>query len=114
MAGDVKTMHEFSEEISKRFQISKTIVDDEVQFNGCTIRQAEDFSITLSMQEYVKSIRPLNISAQRKTMLQDNASEHGRKLYRKMAGEMIWLGSDALPQAAHFGSAMQQLLPQLT
>eukprot|EP00737_Agarophyton_chilense_P002296 gb/GEZJ01002606.1/.p2 GENE.gb/GEZJ01002606.1/~~gb/GEZJ01002606.1/.p2 ORF type:complete len:228 (+),score=26.32 gb/GEZJ01002606.1/:1554-2237(+) len=44
----------------------------------------------------------------------DVSTEYERKMFRKMAGEMIWLGSGALPQAAYVGSAMQQKLPRLT
>lgn len=76
LAGDVRGIHKFVNEVSMRFQINRTIVNDEVQCTECKRPQSEDFSFRISRQEYVESIKPLNVISQRKTMLKDGATWH--------------------------------------
>lgn len=47
-------------------------------------------------------------------MSHDVASDYEKKKYRKIEGEIVWLGSGALPQAAYVGYSMKQKLLRIT
>lgn len=49
ISGSHLSMKTFSQRISSRFSISKSIIDDVIKCNGCTISQSEQGSVQLSM-----------------------------------------------------------------
>lgn len=113
IAGDRSTMEEFVTETAKRFKVSKTIIDDPINFNGTRIEQDTEGSITINMDAFMESIEPLDITRARRKEHEDIATQHEYTAYRSLAGSIIWAGNGALPQAAFVGSLMQQTAPRL-
>lgn len=113
IAGARGDMENFAIAIKARFLIGKVVIDDTIMFNGCTINQTEEGDIQLRMSEYLKNISPTIISPGATRDL-EKATDTEIQDFRRLAGELLWLGSSALPQAAYFGSLLQQRVPNLT
>lgn len=67
----------------------------------------------MSMESYLSKISYEPDIASLRADTGRRASTMEVKEYRELAGEMIWIGSAALPQAAYVGSSMQQRVPLL-
>ena len=113
MAGTKVAMRQFADLISKRFTISKVILQGEIKFNGCSILRDESGDIRMSMNEYVAGIEPVQLSKNRLADVHSKATKHEADVFRTMAGELVWLGSGVYPYAAYLGSTMQRQLPLL-
>lgn len=111
--GDIDTMEEFVKEVSNRFKVSKAILNSPINFNGTRIEQDEKGNITMNMNAYMGSIKPLDITRARRKQPNEKATPHEYKDYRSLAGSIIWAGNGAMPQAAYVGSFMQQVAPRL-
>lgn len=61
MEGTVREMENMSETLTKRFKTSKVTVDDEVSFNGCSVRHDDTGSITIDMSGYVERVHQIPI-----------------------------------------------------
>lgn len=86
IAGSFEEMKYLPNEISQRFRICETIIDDEIKLYGCTICQSECFDIYMAMKEYYNSIKPLNINIQRHSISHDVDSDYEKKTYRQIEG----------------------------
>lgn len=96
-----------------KFPTRKVLIDQEAMFNGCVIRRDTDGGTILDMTAYRSNMKPVHIEDGRKANRALAASDSERDQYRRLAGEMVWLGSGTMPQAAVVGSIMQQKLPHL-
>lgn len=114
MAGRPSEMESFVEMLSKTFKTSKVIIGDEILFNGSRIIQDREGNVTMDMYDYIEQIRSIEISMERKNFKDDKATDQEIYEYRRLAGEMIWIGCSVLPQALVVGSTMQQRVPYLT
>lgn len=114
MAGSVQRMEQLSEALARRFRTRKVVLDSEVSFNGCMIRQDSEGSITLDMTRYMDQIQPIPLDKERKKQREEQASTSEVGVFRTLAGELIWVGCGVLPQATVIGSVMQQSIPRLT
>lgn len=114
MAGTKEAMQQFSEEISSRFTVSKTIIDAPVKFNGCDIAPHADGSIELSMGTYMRGVEYISLTHDRRRQTHERATEDETACYRAMSGALVWIGCAALPQASLTASLMQQKMPRLT
>ena len=99
--------------IRKRFTTRKFIVGEEIRFNGCILQQQENGDVTLCMQEYLDNIDEIQLSKPRQANKRCKAAHSEISSFRKLAGELIWIGGGALPQASYVGSLMQQRVPDL-
>ena len=79
-----------------------------IRFNGATIEQARDFSIRLSMEEFKRSINPLNITRERRKQAEQHTTAAEKTDFLSLAGKMNWLGHTAAPQYAFAASYLQQ------
>ena len=113
IAGALEHIDTFNEAITKRFPISKVIRDGQIKFNGAYIEQNKPGSITLSMDRYLHEIGHIPIDKARLKSRQARATPKEIAAFRAVAGELVWLGGGALPQAAYVGSYMQQCVPYL-
>lgn len=113
IAGERENIEEFNKSIAQRFPISKVILEGQIQFNGATIRQDENGSITMSMDRYMHEIGQIQLDKTRTKSMQARATAKEVAAFRAVAGELVWLGGGALPQAAYVGSYMQQCVPYL-
>lgn len=107
-AGQENTMKEFVRYIKSRFEVSKTIINPHINFNGSRTSQDKHGNISLSMDEYAQSIEAKQFDETRRKKYEDNATEAQFERYRSLAGSMIWPGHGALLQAAFVVSYMQQ------
>lgn len=114
IAGSTAEVKAFITQISGRFPISKAIVNDEIKFNGCDISQDGEDNIKISMEEYLREVKCIDIPAERKKHRLDKVTDSERAAFRSLAGEFVWAGSGALPPASFIGSWMQQRVPRLT
>lgn len=99
--------------IGKRFPISKAIVDGDIKFNGSDINQDKDGTVHLSMENYLREMEPISLTAERKSHLMERDIERESNAFRSLAGEFVWIGSSAVPHASYIGSWMQQKVPML-
>lgn len=75
-----------------------------MSFNGCKITRADDGSIKMSMEEYVKNVSSIPMTRGRWKQQGERASAEEYEKYRSLAWTVIWAGHGALPQAAFVGS----------
>lgn len=57
----------------------------------------------MPMDEYVKLIVPINISAGRKSYTNSPATKTEVSSFRKLAGEHLWMGGGVLSAESFFG-----------
>lgn len=88
-------MESFSAVAKKRFTVSKVIIDGDIMFNGCVISQKSDNQIALSMKTDLERIRFMNNV--KKDVILTGERLKMRQLYRRSAGELVWVGYAALP-----------------
>lgn len=113
IAGEPAEIRRFIEHIGERFPISKAIIDSGIKFNGCDITQGLDGTISLSMENYMSEMTPIDISPERKKHRMALATDTEKESFRSLAGEFVWIGSSAVPHASYIGSWMQQKVPRL-
>ena len=113
IAGQMQHIEVFNKNIEKRFPISKTVIDGQIKFNGAFIQQDSQGSIKLSMDGYMHEIKHMHVDKARSKSGQSRATPREVAAFRAVAGELVWLGGGALPQAAYVGSYMQQCVPYL-
>lgn len=59
LAGSIPHLNKFAEEISDRYKVSKVIIDDTINSNGCTITQDERGNISIDMTEFLSKLNPI-------------------------------------------------------
>ena len=65
------------------------------------------------MEIYMRNIKPILLYESRKRTRDCMATEKEIGWFRSLAGERVWLGCEALPQAAYVASYMHQCVPRL-
>lgn len=113
ISGKTDVLKNFLQQLTKKFKVSKSILDSQIDFNGCRITQDEEGNITMDMKKYVDSIQSLDITRSRRKEANDKATEKEYDDYRSLAGSLMWAGNGALPQASFVASSMQQTAPRL-
>jgi len=68
----------------------------------------------MSMEAYMSHVKPLDIDRIQRKKRMEKVSDKELSTYQVLAGELVWIGCGALPQAAFAGSSMQQSMPRLT
>lgn len=96
-AGSVHDMECFAEEIGRRLETRKAIIDSEISFNATTIIQNMSSDITMSVEAFMAKIRPIEIHAPRRKMPLERSNDKDIGLYRALAGGLIWLGCAVMP-----------------
>ena len=72
------------------------------------MNQSLDFeTISISLEDYVKSIKPRSIAKHRKTMSDDPCHESVKKQLRALIGAVAWPANQCLPQASASTSLLQ-------
>ena len=101
LAGTHNELRAFTEQISARFKISKTITTGEIKFNGCTITKNNGGDIQMTMDEYAQEITAIEISKGKKADGRSPATTKEISAFRKLAGLMVWIGSGVSPMAEY-------------
>lgn len=112
-AGKIDSMNHFVKLIRKRFEISKEIIDQPVNFNGCKIEKDREGSISINMDAYMQNLEGVEVDRVRRKQTEEKVSCEEYSSYRKLAGELIWAGNGCVPKASFVGSYLQQLAPRL-
>ena len=74
---------------------------EKMQLCGAEVCQSLDFeTISISMDDYVKSVKPISIAKHRKTMSDDPCNEVEKKQLRALIGAVAWPANQCLPQAS--------------
>lgn len=111
--GAVKTTTAFIQELQKRFEVGKIIIDGKFLFNGCEIEQDTEGSILMSMRSYMSQLTEISLTRERRKQPKEPASAVEITAFRSLAGTLLWLGKGVLPPAAYASSTMQQRLSML-
>lgn len=82
-------MRKFGDAVGRRFKIGKTGIDDPIDFNGCCIRQNEEGSVTMVVNEYLNTTKPIPLEKLRRKQIREKATESEFNAYRRLAGESI-------------------------
>ena len=110
ISGAKEDIRWFDSQIRTRFKVGKSILDGKMNFNGAVITQSKDGSITLSMEEYMERVKPIDISRERRKQQESPMTEQELEQYRGMSGMLNWAGRAAVPAACFIASDMQQKL----
>lgn len=117
LAGTDTEMKRFFENIDRAFKLGATSTYSNLKFLGCDIKitTGEDGrgSIEISMEGYLRRVRSIQITKDRKSSPNSLADDRERSEYRSMAGVLLYLGQAVLPQACLVASKMQQKLGML-
>lgn len=113
MTGSVASMEEFMREISNRFKLRKAIVDENVTYNGCSIRKRKNGYTIIHMNLYLVSHNFLPLSDEQRMFHNSTATKNERRDFAKLADAFMWLGTAMLPQASFVASIMQKKLHSL-
>jgi len=114
LAGYPKEIKAFHGAISVRFDVGTFIPNAPFEFNALHIEQDNSMGITISMQEYVDSIDPIDIPRARKKEHTASATAQELTNYLSLAGTLNFLGHGVLPAAAFAASHIQQRVGNLT
>lgn len=99
--------------VKKRFNISRSIIDSDINFNGCRTSQDMNGTIKMSMKDYMDSIDSVYVRNERRKEQEIKATVEEYDAYISLAGSIIWAGHGTLPQTSFLGSLMQQNTPNL-
>ena len=94
--------------LSRRFRFGNWSFGEKMQFCGAELSQSLDFeTISISMEEYIKRVKPISIAKHRKTMSEDPCNESEKKQLRALIGAVAWPANQCLPQASASTSLLQ-------
>lgn len=75
IAGSVDGIRALITQLKNRFTISKSIINDKMTFNGCTIEQSANGDIRMSMADYLESIPFISLARGRRKQQSENATQ---------------------------------------
>ena len=94
--------------LSRRFRFGNWSFGEKMQFCGAEVSQSLDFeTISISMEDYVKKVKPISIAKHRKTMSDDPCNDVEKKQLRALIGAVAWPANQCLPQASASTSLLQ-------
>lgn len=94
--------------LARRFRFGNWSFGEKMQFCGAEVCQSLDFeTMSISMEDYVKSVKPISIAKHRKTMSDDPCNEVEKKQLRALIGAVAWPANQCLPQASATTSLLQ-------
>jgi len=82
-------------------------------FNGLSIKQEEDLSISVDADAKLNSIEPYPITRYRRKEVGVDASAIEVSAFRSTNGQLGWIGTAASPLCAHASSSLQQKVPNM-
>lgn len=94
--------------LSRRFRFGAWTFGDKMTFCGAEVEQSLDYeTISISMHDYVKRVKPITVDKNRKTMVGDLCNDVEKKQLRAIVGAMAWPANQCLPQIAATCSLLQ-------
>ena len=84
------------------------VLGNNMTFCGAEVGQSLDFTtVSISLADYVKQVKPISIDKHRKTMVDDVCNDVEKKQLRAIVEAMAWPGDQCLPQIAATCSLLQ-------
>lgn len=116
VAGRRAAIEEFFAALHSRWEIGKSVISDDLLFNGARIlRNEHSGDISLSMNEYLSTrVQLLSLTRDRRKEESSSATDAEKNEYRSAAGTLNFLGTAALPQASFVASVFLQRQSNLT
>lgn len=108
MLGKRSEMKSLVEIVAKRLPASKTVIDESILFNGCTIRKEDKGDISMSMTEYLETIGYMGMERESRKQADEKVTDQEYTEFKYMAGAIMWLGGGVSPQASFLASYLQQ------
>ena len=113
IAGSPSYIEQFRQNLQQRFEIGSFVTGRKLVFNRLLITQDEDYTVHIHMREYMETIKPIDITQDRRRQVQDGCSTDELREYQGLTGSLNFLGHGVLPHAAFAASLLQQLIPRL-
>lgn len=104
---ELYSVHELTQQVSKRFCTQKCVRKNEISYNGCTIL-ITDVQVTMIMTRYAEQIKLPDLSSSRGSYKHDLATNMEKCSYRRLAYKLTQLELGTLLQAMVAGLMMQQ------
>lgn len=114
IAGADADINSFHAEIDAKFKVGRVVRASRMMFNRLNIEQHADKSVSVDMEEFMDTIRPIDITRARRKQQEDKCTELEKKSFLALTGSLNFLGHGVLPQAAFVASHLQQLIGRLT
>ena len=114
IAGRKSAISEFHEKIRDRFKVGRFQDDEHVIFNRLHISREGNGDITLGMEEYLSTIKPIELSRQRRKQQHDLCTTQETTDFLALTGSLNFLGHGVLPPACFIASHLQQCMGKLT
>lgn len=92
VAGTPTNLKEFSAMLSQKYELSKVVLDEQMNFNVCNITKEENGGVTIDMIEYMSRVSPKTLDEGRSKKPQAKATQTEIERYRAIAGELVWVG----------------------
>lgn len=110
VAGKVDDIQAFFVKLRSRWQIGKSLVSNDLLFNGSRIlRDERTGNVSLCMNDYIREkVALLDLSRDRRKEQGERATDEEATAYRSMAGTLNFLGTGALPIASFISSVFLQ------
>lgn len=108
VTGSVEATTKVRDAMHDHLQLSKSVIDKPVIYNGCSICQTKTGDNKMSMYECMTRILYVYMSYSRRKSQQVKAKDTEIAPYRKIAGSSMLLGKGVLPPARLAGCILQQ------
>lgn len=114
ISGTTSSMEDFLNHLDSKFNLGASSIGNNLRFLGCQIEvyadAPEKLCARISMYNYLRRVRRVRISKDRKTSPNRPAHDRERSEYRSLAGTLLYVGQSVLPQACFVASKVQQRL----
>lgn len=108
VSGSPDDIGSFPKELHGRYALGKISKGPSHQFVACEIYLDRSRDITMSMNTYWKRIKPIKTTRTRRKMRAERATAHEVIQFQSLAGTLLYLGNNVLPQASVAVLFMQQ------
>lgn len=95
------------------FKIEKVIIEKPFFFSECEVAREPNGDVTLSMKEYTRHVKEIQISHAGRKETNEKASENETTMFRGVVGTLLWLGKGIIAPASYAGSKSQQRFSDL-
>lgn len=101
-------------DVSSRYKVGTIVCSrGTFLFNGLSVTQDVDSTITVSADDKMLNLKPLPIDRLRRKKTEEEANAVEKSAYRSSTGSIGWIGVAASPFCAYASSTLQKKVPQL-
>lgn len=107
-AGSGDTITEFLGKLCQRFDVGAIQRGKIYNFNGCEIVRDYNGGATMAIHKYLERLKPILLSRTGRRQKESEVSEFEKGIYRQLAGTMMYLGNEVLPQTSYATYRLQE------